>query len=359
MTTGTRLHVFLGAGGVGKTTLAAGYAMALARGGARVGLLGIDPARRLQGALALTLPDLEVRVPVTGELRAAVFAPGEALRRWAEEACPEPDLRARLVANAFFLALADRLAGAADVLAAIRIAEWLERDPGLAHLVVDTAPGLNAIEFLRRPQVLTAFLEGRLVGWLRRLDPARRAGRGTQRVLDSLARIGGTRLLGDLAEFLALTEGVIARMLARLDTVRAALRGGTVRVLLITTVREDAAVTARHLAAALRAVDIPPSAVVLNRALPEGTERALARCIAPEAPGARALVHYAQRYAAMQARVRLGVESLAPATVALPAVRGLDGEDRLAALGELGALLHAGLAHFDVPTGNGSSRDGR
>ena len=35
-----RLHVLVGSGGVGKTTLSAGYALALARSGRRVGLLG-------------------------------------------------------------------------------------------------------------------------------------------------------------------------------------------------------------------------------------------------------------------------------------------------------------------------------
>ena len=59
-----RLHVLLGAGGVGKTTLAAGFALSLARAGSRVGLLGIDPARRLQSALGVTLQDRAM--PVSG-----------------------------------------------------------------------------------------------------------------------------------------------------------------------------------------------------------------------------------------------------------------------------------------------------
>ena len=111
-----RLHVLVGSGGVGKTTLSAGYALALASRGRRVGLLGIDPARRLQGALGLTLTDLEARVPVEGELRAALLRPADCLRRWAKEACTDDAARARLEGNAFFLAMADRLAGATDIL---------------------------------------------------------------------------------------------------------------------------------------------------------------------------------------------------------------------------------------------------
>ena len=71
-----RLHVLLGAGGVGKTTLAAGYAVALARAGGRVGLLGIDPARRLSGALGLTLADREVVVPAFGRSPRRAPPPG-------------------------------------------------------------------------------------------------------------------------------------------------------------------------------------------------------------------------------------------------------------------------------------------
>jgi len=59
--------------------------------------------------------------------------------------------------------LADRLAAATDLLAAVRVAEWAERDPQMTDLVVDTAPGVNAIatakkraprEALVRPTIL-------------------------------------------------------------------------------------------------------------------------------------------------------------------------------------------------------------
>ena len=47
------LYVFLGAGGVGKTTLSASYALSCANSGRKVILLSIDPAQRLRSAFGI------------------------------------------------------------------------------------------------------------------------------------------------------------------------------------------------------------------------------------------------------------------------------------------------------------------
>jgi len=349
--TRARLHVMLGAGGVGKTTLAAGYALALARAGGRVGLLGIDPSRRLQGALGLELPELEVRVPGVGELRAALLRPEDSMRRWAAEACTDPDARARLLANVFFLALADRLAAATDLLAAVRVAEWAERDPEMTDLVVDTAPGLNAIEFLRRPRSLAAFLEGRLVRWLRWTARSEKRGSfgqvlrgGARRVVGGLDKIGGTRMLLELAEFLSLVESLVARMLDRVAKAQAWIADPTTSILLVTAVRDDAAETAAELAAALAALKLAPRAAVVNRALPVELGPELARLEdASLAAEAVPLVRYARAYAEIQSRVIASVAPLAPTVAVVPASRGLGEEARLDALTALGDHLRAAL----------------
>lgn len=353
-----RIHVLLGAGGVGKTTLAAGYAIALARSGRRVGLLGIDPARRLQTALGLPLTDRAARValdpPAPGSLDAALLGPAEMLRRWATEACPDSSARDRLLKNVFFHALSERLATANDVLAAIRLAEWFERDPSLDDLVVDTAPGLNAIEFLRRPESLAAFLEGPLVVWLRRLAQAE-TGRGgvmggffrgmAPRVLGGLARLGGTGMLVELGDFLALGEPVLERMAQRLAAAQRFLRDGRTEILLVTTARADAAAVAQQIAAALGDLGLSPRAVVQNHALPAALGAELAALAgAPLGPVGAAVVRYARAEVELSARVAAASAHLAPRVITLPVSRGLDGDRRLAALASLGEALSAGLA---------------
>lgn len=341
----TRLHVFVGGGGVGKTTLSAGYALALAQSGRRVGLLGIDPAKRLQSALGLSLPDLEVLVPGSGELRAALLRPAECLRRWASEATTDAAARERLQQNAFFLALADRLAGASDLLAAVRIAEWAERDPSMTDLVVDTAPGLNAVEFLGRPQSLVAFLEGRLVTWLRWLAKGKSGVLGTfarsgASVLGGLARVGGTKMLFELADFLLLVEDVFEKMLTRLEAAQKWLRSADTNIIIVTAVREDTASSVGQLTAALKQVAVPPAAIVVNRALPASLDRELEPIDVTTFPSElAAILRFARGYAQMQARVVTAVGAFAPVVVVVPAAPAADDATRLLTLRGLGEHL--------------------
>lgn len=336
----TRLHVLLGPGGVGKTTLAAGYALSLAEQGRRVGLLGVDPARRLRTALGLTgLSEAETQV--APGLRAALVVPEESLRRWAlEQEAPQ-----ELLQSPFFIALADRLAGASETIAAARAAEWMERDPALQDLVIDTAPGLQGIDFLERPEKLAAFLEGRVLDWARRLvRPARGPLAGTlrlgaRRALGAIGRIGGTRLLVGFAEFAVLIEAVAERMVERLARARAELRRG--ELLVVATARAAASHEAQALAESLGALGLSPAAAVLNRSLGDPSPRA------DEGDAeSRAVLRFAVNSTHLQRRVAAQLAAWAPRVIHVPVVRGLDAEGprRLAALTLAGDELRKGLA---------------
>jgi len=341
-----RLHVLLGDGGVGKTTLAAAYALALAARGGRVALLGIDPSHRLQSALGLSLADGTARVaspepsPPDGELHAALLMPEATLRRWATEGIADAGERERLLHNRLFAVLADRLAATTDVIAAVRIAEWLESDPSLTDFVVDTAPGRNGIEFLRRPTALVDLMHGRLLGWLRRAGEPSPVAR---RILRGLSHIGGIQMLAELGELAGAVQRPFRRVADRLERAQAALHDPATEILLVTAVREDAVASSHALRAALADAGMAPSAVVVNRVLPAAACDEIARMDETSCDGAAAaLARYLRAYAAIEARVEAGARVLAPGVVALAATTGLDGDSRLARLAELGAhLCHA------------------
>ena len=340
-----RLHVLVGAGGVGKTTLAAGLALALARAGRRTGLLGIDPSRRLQDALGAPLADAETDVAGAPGLRAAILQPHQALARWVGEACADRDAAARLEANAFFGALGDRLATATDVLAAVRLAEWAEHDPALDDLVVDTAPGTAALDFLRDPREVLAVVEGPVVRWLRAAARSG-GGRAARRVVGTFGRLAGSGLVAALADFFALAGPPLERMAARLARAQAWLHGRDTELLLVTSPRDTGATGARRLADALAAEQLVPRAVIVNRTWPPELATELAGVAVPG--GAERFVAYARAQLAAQAAVIDTAAALAPRVVTVPSLAALERSGR-DALVELGEVLRARLSPARQP----------
>jgi anion-transporting ArsA/GET3 family ATPase len=344
-----RLTILVGAGGVGKTTLAAGLGAALARTGARAALLGIDPARRLRSALGLAeVGELPTRVAVPGgggSLDAAVLDPSAALRRWVADDCADPELRARLMVNPYFLAIADRLAGLTDAIGCARAAEWAERDPELTDLVLDTAPGIPAVELLARPEKLVALFDGRLVRALVRIARVGGAGVLGHRLLSGLAELSGADLLHDLGALLAAIDGTVATLVVRLERARRWLRQPSTSIVVVCSVNDDAAEVACALDRALAAIGFAPSLAVLNRALPASLVELSAPATAAPA-SARAFLRYVANRVATQDRVRAQLQRAFRRVIDIPDAPALDAAGRLDGLAQLGAPL---LSALDAP----------
>lgn len=306
-----RLTLFLGGGGVGKTTLSAALGLARARAGERVGLLSVDPARRLRSALHLDqLNEAGVLVPSgAGELRAAILEPNMCLRRWAAEANADTSL----LTDPFFLALADRLAAATDAIAAARAAEWAERDPDLDELIIDTAPGIAGIELATRPEKLLSMLQGRAIGWIRH---------GGGRIFSGLTRISGVEALERFGSFLAVVDAALHTLVARLKHAKRWLREA--RILIVATVNEASLSAARDIQAAL---ELPVDGVILNRVLPRSFH-----FIPSEDPAARSFANYVEHYRDLQQRIFSELSVSFGRTIELPQRASLD-LDGLAELG--------------------------
>ena len=334
-----RLTILLGAGGVGKTTLASGLALAFARAGERAALLGVDPARRLRSALGVDVADRGIAFAVPGasvSLQAVVLEPTVAVRRWIAEACPDDAARRRALSHPYLVAVADRLAGFADAIGCARAVEIAERDPDLAELVLDTAPGNAAIELLAKPEKLLAFFDGQLVRWLVRLG---RFGRGG-RTITALAQLSGADALRDFGAFVDAIEAAIATLVARLERARAWLADATTSLVIVCGGRDDAVATAVALDRAIRELGLAPRLVVVNRALPASLERWSADDADPRAV---AFTRYVRNELAIEARVRARLAHEVGRVIAVPDTNELDGASRLGALARLGEVLRCNL----------------
>ncbi len=315
---------------MGKTTLAAATALALAESGRNVGLLSIDPAKRLQSALGLDhlgeAGELLSLPGFPGSVRAAVLHVEDTFLRWAQEQ-PGGEARQQLISHPFFRALSGKLATAADTFAAARMAEWIAQYPETDVLVLDTAPGLHAMDFLAKPERVLAFLDGKLVEWLRWFftsgdtQPqgffARMAKGGARRILDGLAQVGGATFLRHFGEFLVLADGLFASVTGRLGVAIPWLRSKQAVFVLVAAVREDSARVALRLRERLAALGLAPEVLLLNRTLDAR------RCAEEGAPPSPELARYVRSYLALQERMVQTLGDRVPVRVQLPLCEGL------------------------------------
>lgn len=273
------LLVVCGAGGVGKTTVAAALALTAAvEQGGRVLVLTVDPARRLADALGLqTLGNVETRVVLDparfgttrGELWAAMLDPRAGWDDLIARHAPDDATRERLIANPLYRDVTGRFAHSHEYLAMERLHE-VHVSGRYDLVIVDTPPSTHAVDVLDAPGRMIDFFESRLLRWL--TVPARSslltlASRPFYQVLD---RVLGARFGEDLSEMFGLLARLRPGFVARAGEVRDLLADQRTAYAVVTTTEDVAMAEARRLVAALGERSLAPAAVIVNRAAPSG-----------------------------------------------------------------------------------------
>lgn len=198
-----RAIVVTGAGGVGKTTIAASIASALARNGTTTLVTTVDPANRLATALGITSIGDEPHPTSVPNLDASMLDASASWHRVIRRHAP-PDAAARLEKSPYFKAIAERFPAAQAYAAAEQMAAHLE-DGRWEVVVVDTPPADGGLDFFESPQRIRRLIGGRLLRWVTgaRLPGRRRLYQFTAapalRLVDTV--LGGP-LLEEIAEFL-------------------------------------------------------------------------------------------------------------------------------------------------------------
>lgn len=243
--------VVVGAGGVGKTTLAAALAVQSAAAGARTLVMTFDPSLRLKDALGVAgaARDQPVAVPLdaAGTLDAILLDARATFDRIVARYAPDPAAARRIFANRFYQDLSGSLAGILEYMAMERLFE-VSVEGGYDRIILDTPPTRQALDFLEAPERIISFLDTRAVKfaqdpwWLEEdAGPARAgarepglglrlAAKGARRVAD---RIVGRRFLVELVEFIQAFAPLFEGFRARAEEVRALLRSDRARFLLV------------------------------------------------------------------------------------------------------------------------------
>ncbi|HEY1733730.1 MAG TPA: ArsA family ATPase, partial [Acidimicrobiales bacterium] len=272
LATDRRVVVCCGPGGVGKTTVAATFALQAARSGRRACVVTVDPARRLADALGVdSLPNTPA--PVDGDWPGELYAVmldtkgtfDDLVRRYARTA----EQATSIQANRLYQNLAGALSGTQEYMAMEKLYELTESGD-YDIVVVDTPPTRNALDLLDAPRRLTQFLENRLFRAL--LLPTRAGLRAvsvaTRALLRTISKVAGAEIVDDAVTFFQAFSGMEEGFRDRAKAVRTLLADPATAYVLVTSPRPDAVEEAEFFASKLAETAIVPAGLVVNRVHP-------------------------------------------------------------------------------------------
>ncbi|MGH3823831.1 MAG: ArsA family ATPase [Pseudonocardiaceae bacterium] len=276
----TKVIVCCGAGGVGKTTIAAALALRAAEQGRSVVVLTIDPARRLAQSLGLReLTNNPRRVAPTGEIELAggqLHAMMLDMRRTFDEmvqAHASPERAAQIIANPFYQAISSSFAGTQEYMAMEKLGQLVATGQW-DLIVVDTPPSRSALDFLDAPRRLSSLLDGRMIRLLS--APARVGNRGVRRLVGAgfglfartISTILGGQMLADASAFVQAFDTMFGGFRERATTTCKLLRAPGTAFVVIATPEADAVREAAYFVNRLANESMPLAGLVLNRTHP-------------------------------------------------------------------------------------------
>lgn len=270
------IRVFLGTGGVGKTSLAAAEALNAAIRGRKSLILTIDPALRLRTILRVTAGGGQHKVDlngyvVRGELWAALMDVRGALDR-AVSLYGTPEQARRVLAHPIYHSLIASLAGMQELMAIERLDQAISE--GFESIVVDTAPTRHALEFLDKPEYFVQLVSSplvRLVGRAYRLferTPLALFGRATLEVYARAEALLGATLVRQILDFYSVFHTIAEGYAERARRTAARLRDPATTGFSVVTTPLKAVRDTAFFTRELEARRFPLRSVTVNRVWP-------------------------------------------------------------------------------------------
>lgn len=278
-----KIVVYLGTGGVGKTSMAAATALAEARAGRRCLVLTTDPAHRLRTALGLGAgSSLEQTVPLTPPAPAELWGAMLDVRATLDDAVRmygKPAVIDKVLEHPIYATIASSLVGMSELMAVERIDQLIRR--GFDNIVVDTAPSRHALEFLDKPMFFAGLSDS---GWVKLIGRTYRfaastplgfIGRGSFELYSKVEAILGAQLVSQILEFYSLFVSIAEGYSERARKTVALLKDPAVTEFRIVSTPQKVVADAGYFQSQLKSRGFPVEAVCVNRvwAAEAGPER--------------------------------------------------------------------------------------
>jgi anion-transporting ArsA/GET3 family ATPase len=271
-----RIQVFVGTGGVGKTSVAAAAGLRAAIAGEKCLVLTIDPARRLRTALGITGNGFQEQLRLEsfgarGELWAAQLDVAQSLNRAVEQTAA-PRQATAVLAHPIYHVLLESLAGMQELMAVERMDQAL--DDGFEALFVDTAPSRHALEFVDKPESfaqLVSFPMVKLVGMTYHWWERSGLGSLSRKSLELYSRVEqmlGATLARQILDFFSIFRTVAEDYAHRARRTLAMLRNPKITTFTVVTSPFKARRDGEFFWDELSKRKFPVGALVVNRAWP-------------------------------------------------------------------------------------------
>ncbi len=269
--------VCAGAGGVGKTSVAAAIAAHAAHQGRRAVVVTIDPARRLADALGLdglTNEPHPVPGPWPGSMHAAMLDTKATFDALVSRYTASPAQTQRILRNRFYRNISHALSGTQEYMAAEKLYE-LHAAERFDLVVVDTPPTRQALDFLDAPGQLKRFLDHRVY---RLMTSGKRGMTGVLNragfaVLRTAGRLVGSSVMEDAIAFFAAFEGMEAGFRERSQQVHRVLHSPATAFVVVTGPQLDTVTEAAFFLRRLHEEGLDAAALVANRVTPRFVDR--------------------------------------------------------------------------------------
>ena len=275
------LIIVVGAGGVGKTTLAASLGLLSAEKREDTLVMTFDPSLRLKDALGVGEEAKGDEVEVTSHLWASLLDAKQTFDRLVARYSPDDKARDRILNNRYYNHLAGGLAGILEYMAVERLFEVSESGR-FERVILDTPPTRQALDFLEAPTRIVGFLDsGALRIALRpwfdakgNLRPTARLGRLGRRFETYLDEVVGLDLLREMVEFFQAFAPLFDGFRERARQVEKLLRSPRTLFVLVAGPGEEKIPDALFFARRLRDTGYTLGPIVVNRMHPpvEGYE---------------------------------------------------------------------------------------
>lgn len=273
-----KVLICCGAGGVGKTTLAAALGVKAAELGLNVLVLTIDPARRL--ATSLGLSDLGVEevklvegLPSSGKFYASMLDMKRTFDEFITSMAPSAEVANRVLNNNIYKQISTALNGSQEYTALEKLLQ--ASSSGSYDLVIlDTPPTKHAMDFLNAPIKIHTLFQDSIIKWFlmpfTTLDRMSLGlmNRGTKAAFKAFEKVGGSEFLGSLTEFFSSIRAWQKHLRDRTAEVHRLLTSSATGFVLVTGFNAVHIDEARFFEKSLKRGGYYLSAIIINRAFP-------------------------------------------------------------------------------------------